>query len=342
MRKLQPLTVERASGRCALTLVVVLVGGCGIDVTPTVPTPARTAGSAGCAEAPAHGPRSVELRYDGVDRVYDIVVPDTAPGVPLPVVFGFHGFTGSSGDQAIGSGLGVRALSDGFIAIFPQGSDLGGTTPAYFNIETTEAPTLADDVGFTAAILDATEAELCVDPSKVYAMGLSNGGMFSATLGCELGDRIAAIAPVAGVHLLPECGGRPMPLIVTHGTEDPLVPFADDDVGPRSREVTREIVLGSGGTRAQLRMFESVTATSVESWVESWARRNGCSLGAPVVTETPDVETTAFVGCRSGGDVVLQVVPGGGHDWPVGAGFDATDRALEFFWRHPLPAGSSG
>ena len=130
-----------------------------------------------------------------------------------------------------------------------------------------------------------------------------------------------------------------MPIIVTHGTEDPLVPFADEDVGPGSRRVVRDIVLGSGGTHAQLKMFETVSATSVESWVEAWASRNGCTLGEPGVSETADVATTAFVRCRSGGDVVLQVVPEGGHDWPAGAGFDATDRALEFFWSHPLPAG---
>ena len=334
------MTVERTSGRWALVLVVALVGGCTRDATPAAPTPVRESGSAGCANEPSPGSRSVELRHDGVDRVYDIVVPGTARGVPLPVVLGFHGFSLSSADQATRSGLAVRAFADGFIAIFPQGSDLGGSTPAYFNIETFEDPTLADDVGFTAAILDATEAELCVDPSRVYAMGFSNGGLFVATLGCALGDRIAAVAPVAGVHLLPECGGRPMPVIVTHGTEDFVVPFADDDVGPASRRALREIVLGTGGTDAQVHMLGMASATSVESWVESWASRNGCTLGAPDVTEATDVDTTAFVGCRSGADVVLQVVPEGGHDWPAGDGFDATGRALEFFWSHPLPAGS--
>jgi poly(3-hydroxybutyrate) depolymerase len=118
-----------------------------------------------------------------------------------------------------------------------------------------------------------------------------------------------------------------------------VVPFADDDVGPGSRRTVREIVSGMGGTDAQLHMLGTATATSVESWVKSWASRNGCTLGAPDVTETTDVDTTAFVGCRSGGDVVLQVVPEGGHEWPTVA-FDVTGRALEFFWSHPLPAGS--
>jgi polyhydroxybutyrate depolymerase len=208
------LTVERTSGRYALVLVVALVGGCTRDATPAAPTPAAGSGSAGCANAPSPGSRSVELWHDGVDRVYDIVVPETARGDPLAVVLGFHGFNESSVEQATTSGLGARALADGFIAIFPQGSDLGGTTPAYFNIETFDDPTLADDVGFTAAILHATEAELCVDPNMVYAMGFSNGGLFAATLGCALGDRIAAVAPVAGgapvarVRWAPDAGHR--------------------------------------------------------------------------------------------------------------------------------------
>ena len=94
-----------------------------------------------------------------------------------------------------------------------------------------DEPLLADDVGFTEALLDRVEADLCVDRTRIYAMGFSNGGMFVSTLACELNDRIAAVASVAGVHLLPDCAGRPMPIIATHGTSDPLVPFGENDVG---------------------------------------------------------------------------------------------------------------
>ena len=55
-----------------------------------------------------------------------------------------------------------------------------------------------DDIAFIGALLDAVEQSVCVDASRVYATGVSNGGGMVARLACELSDRLAAIAPVAG------------------------------------------------------------------------------------------------------------------------------------------------
>ena len=88
-------------------------------------------------------------------------------------------------------------------------------------------------------------------------------------------------------------------------------------------------------------MSAAVTGTSVRSWAKSWARRNGCSLIDPAVESAVEsgsvVETTAFRKCRAGGDVVLQVIEGGDHDWPLSPEPDATAQALSFFASHPFP-----
>ena len=270
--------------------------------------------------------------HDGINRAYDFVVPETAPGEAMPVVLSFHGFSLSSEDQALITGLVTRARADGFVAVFPRGSDLHGMTSPYFNIETTDDPSLADDVGFTTEILDRLEADLCIDRSRIFVSGFSNGGMFAATLGCALNDRVAAVASVAGVHLLPDCPGRPMPIIVTHGSADEIVPLTESDVVPAAA-VNRQVTLENGGNETLARMFAAVAGTSVRSWVESWASRNGCRLADPAVESGSGVETTAYRHCRSGGDVVLEVVEGVGHGWPA----DATAQALSFFERHPLP-----
>ena len=277
----------------------------------------------------------MSFRHDGLERSYDIVVPETAQGVAMPVVLSFAGFTDSSEAQASRSGLAARAAADGFIGVFPRGSNVDGTTPPYFNIETVDDPSLADDVGFTAKILDRVEAELCVDRSRIFASGWSNGGMFAATLGCALNDRVAAVASVAGVHLLPDCRGRPMPIIVIHGTFDDMVPFSEEDVA--SAADIGEMIRDLSGNRAQARMFAAVNGTSVRSWVESWAKRNGCLLIDPAVESGSVVQTTAYRKCRAEGDVVLQVIQGGDHDWPLSPGWDAAAQALSFFASHPFP-----
>ena len=331
--------------RLTILFAVVIAGACSPTTgdpvgsptqgSPATSTPTAIAPgveSAGCNEGVSPGSRSESFRHDGIDRAYDIVVPETAQGVAMPVVLSFPGFTNSSEDQALRSGLAARALADGFVAVFPQGSDFEGTTPSYFNLETVDDPSLADDVGFTAEILDRVEADLCIDRSRIFVSGFSNGGMFAATLGCALSDRVAAVAAVAGVHLLPDCRGRPMPIIITHGTADDVVPFSEGDVGPAA-----DVIRGSGGNEAQLRMTAAVTGTSVRSWAESWARRNACRLIDPAVESGSVVETTAYRNCRAGGDVVLQVIEGGGHDWPLSPGSDATAQALSFFASHPFP-----
>ena len=301
--------------------------------TPTAIAP-EVVESAGCNQGVSPGSRSESFRHDGIERAYDIVVPETAQGVAMPLVLSFPGFTNSSEDQAVRSGLAARAPADGFVAVFPQGSDFEGTTPPYFNLETVDDPSLADDVGFTTEILDRVEADLCIDRSRIFVSGFSNGGMFAATLGCALNDRVAAVAAVAGVHLLPDCPGRSMPIIITHGTADDVVPLSNGDIGWASAD---QIMREFGGNEAQLRMSAAVTGTSVRYWVESWARRNGCRLIDPAVVSGSVVETTAYRKCRAGGDVVLQVIEGGDHDWPLSPGPDATGWVLSFFARHPFP-----
>ena len=269
-----------------------------------------------------------------MDRSYDIVVPRTRSDEPKPLVLVYHGY--ASSPQELAGIWSSGALVDRFVAVFPQGSDLGGSTPAYFNIETVDEPVLADDVGFTEALLDRLEADLCVDRARIYAMGHSNGGMFVSTLACKLSDRIAAVAPVAGVHLLPDCAARPVPIIVTHGTSDPLVPFDENDVGVPLAETG--LCAETAGCSTQIRMLDKGRGKPVTSWVESWAQHNGCSLDAPEVTTIGNmVERTEYAECDSGGDVALQTVEGGDHEWPTSPTLDATSRALEFFQDHPLP-----
>ncbi len=320
----------RIAGACLCVALAGVAGACGGAADEASVTPSR---SAGCDRTAVARSGTVSLRHGGIDRKYDVVLPPTRSDEPMPLVLGYHGY-GNSADEL--AGVWSSAPRDGFAAVFPHGSDLGGSTAAYFNIETVDEDVLADDVGFTRALLDRLEADLCVDRARIYAMGFSNGGLFVSTLACRLDHRIAAVAQVAGVHFPSGCAARPMPMIVTHGTSDPLVPFGETDVGvPLALTGLFET---NAGALAQIRMLDKSRERAATSWVESWARHNGCRVDGPETAGIGDkVERTEYADCDGGGDVVLQAVAGGGHEWPASPTLDVISRALAFFEDHPLP-----
>jgi cephalosporin-C deacetylase-like acetyl esterase len=72
-----------------------------------------------------------------MERSYDLALPRTRSDEPMPLVLGYHGYA-SSAQELAWSWSGI-ALLDGFVTVFVQGSNLGGSTPAYFDIETGRA-----------------------------------------------------------------------------------------------------------------------------------------------------------------------------------------------------------
>ena len=189
-----------------------------------------------------------------------------------------------------------------------------------------------DDVAFTRRILDDMEAIAAVDRRRVFATGMSNGGMMAYRLAAELSDRIAAIASVGGPMGTTECHPhRAVSVMHVHGDADEFAPFH----GGRGR--------GFSGTEFH----------SVDHGIEAWVRANGCDP-LPVVGRLPDreddgttVRQVRYGGGRDGTEVVLLVVEGGGHTWPgreprlrtLGVAtrdISANDMIWEFFQRHPM------
>lgn len=136
--------------------------------------------------------------HDGVERTFRVHVPPSYDATAAtPVVLMFHGGFGSGRQLETSSGMSTIADREGFIAVYPDGT--GGVRTwnggACCNPAARDG---VDDVGFVDALLDHLESELCVDPARVFSSGMSNGAILSHRLACELSERIAAIAPVAG------------------------------------------------------------------------------------------------------------------------------------------------
>ncbi len=165
--------------RLILTFALALALGADAQAAPADQT---ATGSAGCrASGLAPGDYERTLTHGGWTRTYRLHVPPSyRAGMPAPLLLNLHGGGGNAAQQERMSGLSAKADSEGFILVTPDGIP----SLVIRSMETWNAGNCcgrakrvtADDVGFVRSIIDAVSAELCVDPRRVYATGLSKAG----------------------------------------------------------------------------------------------------------------------------------------------------------------------
>ena len=150
-------------------------------------------------------------------------------------------------------------------------------------------------------------SKFSVDNSRIYALGLSEGGFMSMRVGCALSDRIAGVAAVGAAMpktmiCLPS---RPVPVVMLNGTSDPVVPYG-------------------GGTEHNL----NVQTLSAEDSAKAWAKINRCSE-KPEKSKLPvqgkgstETKVDTYGGCQQNSQVVLYSVKGAGNTWPGGEQYE--------------------
>jgi polyhydroxybutyrate depolymerase len=221
--------------------------------------------SAGCGLAgPASGDLVIDV--DGVQGSYVLSLPaDYDPATPYPLGFAFHGANRTGPQCQQGDCAGFQSAMEAS-AVLVYMTSVGG-------------PGWTDDtelnVTFFETVLEHVQASYCIDESLVYTAGTSSGAHFVNILGCRFGDRLAAIAPVAGVLFETECGD-PVASLVIHGVDD-----SSFEGGMQARDFWRE---HSGCTAETVptiaEIHEAVVATP-ES--HGCAAYQGCDPGVPVV-----------------------------------------------------------
>jgi polyhydroxybutyrate depolymerase len=263
----------------------------------------------------------------------------------LPVVIAFHGGGGNPQSMRKLSGLNSKADEAGFIVVYPYGT--GRLESQFLTFNGGDCCGYAmenqiDDVSFVRALLDDLATVTRIDLRRVYATGLSNGGIIAYRVAAELADRIAAIAPVGGPLMMESIQpSRAVPVMHFHGTGDESAPFQ----GGYGKGFS-----GKGGV---------TDFKSVEFTLNQWIEANGCQK-TPSVEPLPDKTNDGMTctrktwsGGRDGSEVVLIEIENGGHTWPgmeppvamLGQStkdISANDLMWEFFQKHalPVPAGS--
>jgi polyhydroxybutyrate depolymerase len=250
------------------------------------------------------GDHNLTLDHDGQVRSYVVHVPPLYAGAQVPLVIDLHGLTSNANQQEGISGWRAKADQQGFLAVYPNGLDAswnGGSLCCG-----TSRANGVDDEGFIRAIVGRMQEEGCLDPARVYATGLSNGGAMSHLLACRAADVFAATAPVSmGNGTVPCTPSRPISVVMFRGTSDVLVPY-DGGVIP-----------------------------SAQADFDQWSTLDGCS-GEPT-TIYGACETHAS--CNAGVEVTLCTLDAGHvlYDGAAQQGAAVADVAWEAFARHSLP-----
>ena len=184
------------------------------------------------------------------------------------------------------------------------------------------------DVVFISQLIDRLRATYNIDPARIYANGLSNGGGMSFALSCKMSHRIAAVGLVGAAHLVPWewCADtKPVPMIAFHGTADTFTPYHGGKV-----------------------WIAPEPFPSIPKWTANWARRNRCAPDAIESAWATNVTKLEYTRCAGDASVELYTIRNGGHTWPGGLqlpewvlgetsrDIDATRVMWKFYREHPL------
>ena len=253
----------------------------------------------------------------------------------VPLVFALHGGGGTGTGMERSTGFSPLADRDGVIVVYPDAFD-GNWNDGRGDPHIRSQAEGVDDVGFISGLITLLSQEYPIDPKRVFATGISNGGFMSQLLAARLSDRIAAIAavssgmaPAVAASLQP---AAPVSILVINGTDDPLVPY-------RGGPVVRD-------------RGETISTNAI---IRKWVTANHCKEN-PIVMQLPDtdpsdgtrVQKTAYLECAQHSVVALYRIDGGGHTWPGGSQYlppaiigrvsrdlNATQVIWQFFANHP-------
>ncbi len=286
----------------------------------------------GCVISNAADEQRQLLKYNGSERSYLIHVPGNLAknNQMLPLVMVLHGGGGNGDNAQRMTGFSAKADEQGFIVVYPNGSGRFNNKLLSWNAGHCCAYAMKhkiDDVGFINALIDKLMQEYPIDPRRIYATGMSNGGMMTHRLGIELANRFAAIAPVVATVFGDEAKpSQPVSVIMLNGLLDKSVPNQGGQPGGRFKEE-----------------WDGTPAKPAIEQAAYWAKVNNCKQ--PDQKDQKSYTLTAYH-CPSGQAVELYLFKHNGHAWPGGeqgsrrgdkpdASVNATELIWDFFKTHP-------
>ena len=298
--------------RFFLILVLLIVFACS---RPFLNQSSSATGSPSTTASVQSGSMDAQITSSGVSRHYILHVPTGyRPGAAVPLIINFHGYSSNSNQEEALTGMSVKADREDFIVVYPD-----GLNSTWYTGSGTDGQR---DRQFVRDLITSLEGQFSIDPKRIYATGISNGGGMTDRVGCTMADIIAAIAPDSGAYnFWQDCSpSRPMPVLAFHGLDDKLVPY-------------------TGGV-------PQIMEPPIPDWAAAWARRDGCASMPVKTTPVNTVTVQTWSSCQGNAEVILYTLANHGHSWPGSAvmpkaitsqAINATDVMWDFFKAHPMP-----
>jgi polyhydroxybutyrate depolymerase len=196
-------------------------------------------------------------------------------------MFVLHGGGGEGLDVSV---LGRHALSvfrtvadrEGFVVVYPGGLPSNDAQRLVGWVDCradNSVASNADDVGFLAALVERVRGEYGLTPSRMFMAGGSNGAQMTHAFAFQRAELVGAVATSAGsLPVTPQSGrctagpGRPLPILLLHGTGDTQMPWAGGCVADIGGACNRGRVVSAVATR------------------DRWLAINGLSAVTPTIT----------------------------------------------------------
>ncbi len=227
--------------------------------------------SSGCGTDSGFVTGERKITSNSKERVYYLELPkDYNSNTAYSLVFAFHGLGGDYTSFTEESYYDLQSvMGEEAILVFPN------AWPDASNV----AKWVASDIDFFDDLYEELAENLCFDTRKVFAIGHSAGAGFTHELGCQKGDILRAIAPVAGSLTSEDsaCIGQ-VAVMQTQGSNDTTTP-------PGMACPTRDY----------------------------WVAINSCNKEGP--SEGVDTSCDSYGGCDTN-FLVQYCYHSGGHEWP--------------------------